>query len=299
MNRISSLFSFVGNWLKNVPKYLKLGNSGVPSLQQQWLWSAKGININNGVESSSSNRLSCSNHLVVPVAGKVEIGGDDTYVFSIRCYDASNTYLTPSPTPSFVTGTEIYDVADFPSGTAYLRLVLKRRDDADIPTIYAIPNITFNVYVSSNADNGYAIALVPGNGLKFSVDPDVSAPNIRIDTYAAAVTNRFFPDVSYNVTLRGVTGYVTGSRKYLFITIPMCFDDRVTGIDITALRLYLRHQDGFIGGDGFPCQLLVTSAEILLNQNLLRLTLTDEQLRWCSTNNVSCAGDIGINFVLH
>ena len=299
MNRISSLFSFVGNWLKNVPKYLAIGKSNNTTLQEQWQWQAKSINPTTGAETSSSYTLSCSNHLNVPAAGKIVIVGDGVYDFSVRCYNSSGTYLTPTPTVGFVTDRTIIDAATLPTGTSYLRLVIKRHDDAVIPTPYTIPNIAFNVSVSSNADNDYAVALIPGNGLKFSVDPDVSVPNVRIDTYAAAVTNRFFPEIAYNLTLRGVTGYVTGGRKYLFITIPMCFDDRVTSIDITALRLYLRHWDGFIGGDGYACQSLVTAKEILFNQNVLRLTLTDDQLRWCSTNNVSCAGDIGINFVLH
>lgn len=298
MNRISSLFSFVGNWIKKVPKYLKLNISNNATLQEVWLWQRKDININNGVESSSTNRLSCLNHLVVPSAGKIIIVGDGVYDFSVRCYNSSGTYLTPSPTTSFVSQSVTLNADELPSGTSYLRLVLKRHDDAEIPEMYTIPNFAFNQYVSSDADHNYAIALVPGNGLKFSVDPDVSTPNVRIDTNSAAVSNRFFPGIAYSVTLRGVTGYLTNDRQDLIITAPMCLDDRLTDINITALRLHLRHWNGYMGSDGFACQGLVATTDIIRNQNLLLIQLHDTQRRFASTNNISCAGDIGIQFTL-
>lgn len=300
MNRISSLFSFVGNWLKNVPKYLILHNPVSPALQDQWDWERKFIDPTTGAESSSTYTLSSSNHLVVPAVGRTRIYAGQDYDVSIRCYNRSGTYLTPSPTSGFVAGQVMITSDDLPSGTSYLRLVLKRHDGAVIPETYTAPTISVTKYVSTNTDlgNDSAISLVPGNGLIFSVDPDVTVPNVRIDTNSAAVSNRFFPGIAYSVTLRGVTGYLTNDRQDLIITAPMCLDDRLTDINMTALRLHLRHWNGYMGSDGFACQGLVAVTDIIRNQNLLLIQLHDTQRRFASTNNISCAGDIGIQFTL-
>ena len=288
MNRISSLFNFVGNWLKNVPKIFKVGEDTKPNIISQY-----DIDINTGATSYNSRRA--SNDDYIPIKTEIKIIIESGHEYSIRCYDSNHTYLTPSPTPSYVSESRIFDTSKMPAGTKYLRFVWKNADDSEMGmSDFKALRFNNNYAVADSSD--YSISMLAGDGLEYSVDFSKEESNIKLSTYACAVANKIVPDTKITDALFcGVTGYATGSGAWLFLFIPLNLDNRVNNVTVDKLLFNLRAHDEYVGlganKTATDHKSYITETAFYKNQNILRIILHATSGTFC-TNNSSFAGEV-------
>lgn len=292
MNRISSLFSFVGNWLKSIPKVFKLGDDVRPSSISQY-----DIDINTGVTSYNERRASNINEFV-PIKNKIKVAIEDDFEFSLRCYDTNHTYLTPSPTQSYVRETTVFDISQMPSGTKYLEFVWKHVDDS-IMAPADFQALTYNNNYVVADSNDYSLKMLTGDGLKYSIDFAEEESNIKLSTYSCAVTKAITPGTTLtNATLYGVTGYMTGGATWMFLYIPLCLDERVNNVTVDKLLLNCRTFNEYASIDRTATsehKNYITQKTFLRNQNVLLLVLQAPSGSTFGTNNSSFVGDITVS----
>lgn len=292
MNRISSLFSFVGNWLKSIPKVFKLGDDVRPLRIFQ-----NDIDINTGAISSNNRRASNTGEYI-PIKNKIKVAIESGYEFSLRCYDTNHTYLTPSPTQSYVRETTVFDISQMPSGTKYLEFVWKNINDTEMGPV-GFQALTYNNnYVVADSDD-YSLKMLTGDGLKYSIDFAEEESNIKLSTYSCAVTKAITPGTTLtDVTLHGVTGYMTGGATWMFLYIPLCLDERVNNVTVNKLLLNCRTFNEYTSIDRTATsehKNYITQKDFMRNQNVLRLILHAPSGSNFGTNNSSFAGEITVS----
>lgn len=105
---------------------------------------------------------------------------------------------------------------------------------------------------------------------------------------------------SYELTLYGVSGYVTSSATYLFITIPVYVANSVTTISVSKLLLSLRiPSGGYIVSDGYNATSNIVTNGVILgkNQPIIRISL-NRSSGWGVTNNTPVTGEVTMTFTL-
>lgn len=158
MSRIDSLFKFIGEKLRSVTTGYKILNE-----RRNEIWVNETINIDTGITAYTYTRVSTPFYL--EVSSKVEVAVDEGFNFSLRCYDSEKEYLTPSPTPEFVSGTRVFDISEMPTGTAFVRFEVKNDNDTNISAA-SFDGLRYNNhFVIPGSESDGLLRLKPGYGV--------------------------------------------------------------------------------------------------------------------------------------